>query len=591
MLNGGCSDNYGQPVTLDDFQLYLITQYPSLFATAFMHEPDTGGPWKMSEEWQYQAESADYLLGDVVHEDAAEVGKTREITVLLLWSSFTNHGGRLRKPVSLVGAPLSSHLGEISRAIEEQVELNPDLKAITRLKKGKRWKRYEENHLLMEFNTGAWIFFRPSGSDGNAFRGIHANAFVKMDEATKLKNPMIWSEFWRAMKPTATSRIYSVPDGDRSCDFYSQCQQAMPFEEFKRRHPDGYTGKGKPPTIKFNWPKSLMPDPFWNEARRRYFIGKYHGEDSSGYVRNCLGGWGDPESTAFPWSTFGPCLTDIPEYRRLKVMVDAKSGEVSLELTRFEAIRVGNKLTGNEVLLWDRREPLSEWADEADRRTAIENIVFSAFADMPKGDNWCGADLGQTRDPTEIMVKLERGNLWRLHTRINLRGVEYQHQAEFIRAVDMLADPDAERPAWGIDPGSAGTTVIGILSEDRFADRDLAQRATGYAFGGGYDAVDLAGEVIMTKNEKKDEVPLRQNGKELSTDLLTMAMQARRAQYSLDPELSLYYPSHTYKQGSRWRIFATVDDHTIDADRQLMLNRVLAGDGGGDSFACGAHER
>src|SRR5690606_41561870 len=59
-------------------------------------------------------------------------------------------------------------------------------------------------------------YYRPGGHDGEAFRGVHVNAFGFFDEAAKVKNAVIFSEFWRALKPGCRSRVYSVPDGDRS---------------------------------------------------------------------------------------------------------------------------------------------------------------------------------------------------------------------------------------------------------------------------------------------------------------------------------------------------------------------------------------
>jgi hypothetical protein len=47
----------------------------------------------------------------------------------------------------------------------------------------------------------------------------------------------------------------------------------------------------------------------------------------------------------------------------------------------------------------------------------------------------------------------------------------------------------------------------------------------------------------------------------------------------------LMYPSHTYRQGSRHRLFKDVDDHVIDADRVLTLRVVLPGDNQEDLFA------
>jgi len=569
------------PFSVEDVQGYLITQLPSLFATAFMHEPDTGAPY---EFWDYQLPSVDYIAGDVIHEDGAEVGKTREIISLLLWSAFTSHGGKLKRPHSLIAAPLQTHLNEIIDAIVEQVENNPDLKAITQ----KGWHRKAPHH-RMEFTTGAIIDFRPAGVDGNAFRGVHANAFVVFDEATKVKNKLIWSEFWRARKPAATSRIYSVPDGDRSCDFFTQCQFAIPYDEFIKRYPNGYyTGKHEPPVVKFHWAKTMMPAPFWSESRRRKFIDMYNGEDSSGYVRNVLGLWGDPASSVFPWSTFGPCMIDIPEYRRLKVMVDSHSGTVALELMRFEAMQDGNRMTGREVVIWDRHIPIAEWDTEETCRSSIEQIVFTAFPDMPSGEYGMGCDLGQTKDPTELLLFRKVGDNKRMTIRTHLRGVEYKHQCEFIRAMDILADPEAKLPAIGCDPGNAGTAVMGILGGSRFEGRNFESRLSGYGFGNAYDAVDLQGNPI---EDQKTGKSLRQNGKELSTDLIVMAMQSRKRFYPLDPELALYYPSHTYAQGPRYRKFCTNNDHIIDADRQEMMNSVLGDGGRFDAFSCGAEQR
>jgi len=47
----------------------------------------------------------------------------------------------------------------------------------------------------------------------------------------------------------------------------------------------------------------------------------------------------------------------------------------------------------------------------------------------------------------------------------------------------------------------------------------------------------------------------------------------------------LYYPNHTYREGTRHRIFKKEDDHLIDADRVLTLRIILPGDGTEDIFA------
>jgi hypothetical protein len=69
-------------------------------------------------------------------------------------------------------------------------------------------------------------------------------------------------------------------------------------------------------------------------------------------------------------------------------------------------------------------------------------------------------------------------------------------------------------------------------------------------------------------------------------------MQKRKAQYPLDPELVQIYTSQVYRQRPRWRTFPNKNDHLVDADRALIINRVLSGNfGSHNAFACGAHQR
>ena len=583
----------GKQLSVEDFQWLLIGARPHLFANTFLREPDTREPY---EFWPYQLPSVNYRRGDVIHKDGAEVGKTREIITLLLWSCYTLHnlelldprGRPVRRVHSLVGAPLTGNLKDIIDAIDEQFDL--DESGHLKMMCGKAWHEKAPYH-KMKFGHAdgtAIIDFRPAGISGAAFRGIHANAFGLKEEAALEKNPKQWSEYKRALKPTATERDYSVPDGDRNSAFYHRAASSLPWDEFRLRYPQGFTGPGKPPRVLFTWDKTMMPPPFWSDDRRREYIRDFGGEDSPGYQQNVLGKDGDPADSVFPWGTMGPCVVDIHEYRCLKVLVNKEENEATFELYRFEPV-AGAK-DGEELLLWERTESISDWRDEETCRSSIEQLVFEAFGQLPTGIPWAGADLGQTRDPTEITVALERGTTMRRVVRISLRGVEYIHQAEFLRAVDIVADPDAERPMWGVDEGNAGTAVIGILNQSRFDDQ-FDDRILGVQFGSAFEAVDLDGEPIMVKGSDGEEKQLRQNGKELGTDLIVMGMQKHRAQYPLDPEVISHYSSHTATQGQRWRIYSKKNDHTIDADRVMMINKVLASEGGGDSFACGASKR
>ena len=73
----------------------------------------------------------------------------------------------------------------------------------------------------------------------------------------------------------------------------------------------------------FQWPKTIMPAPFWSKARKKFYVEQYGGEDAPEYQHNVLGQDGDPENTVFPWHHFSHCIKDVPEYRCLKILVDS----------------------------------------------------------------------------------------------------------------------------------------------------------------------------------------------------------------------------------------------------------------------------
>jgi len=138
---------------------------------------------------------------------------------------------------------------------------------------------------------------------------------------------------------------------------------------------------------------------------------------------------------------------------------------------------------------------------------------------------------------------------------------------------------------WGLDFGNAGSAVVHILQgQETYAGKNYEDRLTGYLFGGAYDAVNENGETIIDKKTRK---PVRLSAKELATDLLTTKMQRLELHYPYDPDIILYYPSHTYRNGQNRRIYKDIDDHAIDADRVLTLRVVLPGDNEEDLFACG----
>ena len=93
---------------------------PLRWAETFLFEPDSGDPYRF---WDYQRPSMRAWMQDVIHQDGAECGKTREIIALTAWAGCTAMGGRVPNPWSLIAAPQQTHLDEIILALEEQPNL------------------------------------------------------------------------------------------------------------------------------------------------------------------------------------------------------------------------------------------------------------------------------------------------------------------------------------------------------------------------------------------------------------------------------------------------------------------------------------
>ena len=105
-------------LTTEQAVFVYVCEDPVLWAQAFLTEPDTGEPYRF---WKYQIPSVRAWDQDVIHKDGAEVGKTREIGILIMWACCTGMGGAVPRPWILVGAPQQTHLDEIIMEIEDHV--------------------------------------------------------------------------------------------------------------------------------------------------------------------------------------------------------------------------------------------------------------------------------------------------------------------------------------------------------------------------------------------------------------------------------------------------------------------------------------
>ncbi|MCP4747286.1 MAG: hypothetical protein GY874_14270 [Desulfobacteraceae bacterium] len=546
--------------TLEEFQLAIICDDPLLWCQAFLREPEDPDHKEPYNFFDYQIESLRYD-GSTIHKCGAEVGKTREIVAWVMHKMFTAPGGS-----GIIGAPQQTHLDEIIEALVDQFNWNPDLTAVL-----KRHKKHP--HHAFYLNNGFKVDFRPSGHDGEAYRGVHVRTFAIKDEAAKDKNKRQWSEFWRAMKPGAVAKIYSVPDGDRSCEFFKLGQRAARTSSDAPKI-EGMSGHLKNLEFRlFKWAKTAMPYPYWSKERKKFYVEQFGGEDAPEYQHNVLGEDGDPENTVFPWHQLKLCIKDVPEYRALKILVDTSQGEVIVTGYRcLYTVKDGEPIPQTQTLI-DKVYSKARFFDrQKDQGSEFTQLIKQFFVSAP-GAKRGGADLGFSGDPTEIIVKNIIGKRERLVARLQLKHVTYDQQCQALDALDDVYAP-AESITWGTDFGNAGSAVAHDLQGlEIYEDKDYDDRLRGYMFESTADNVDEDGDpVIDAKTGKPAKITL----KELATDILVKKMQRQELEYPPDPDIVLFYTNHTVRMGQRHRIFKKEDDHLIDADRTQMLAKLLS---------------
>lgn len=577
-------------ITVDEALFVFTCEDPLRWSETYLVEPDTGDPYRF---WDYQRPSIRAWMQDVVHQDGAECGKTREIIALIAWAGCTAVGGRVANPWSLVAAPQQTHLDEIILALEEQfgaAESGTGDSVLSHF-----WLKPKKTpHVMHRFLAPnpvnpkrpsiARTYYRPGGHDGEAFRGVHVNAFGFFDEAAKVKNAVIFSEFWRALKPGCRSRIYSVPDGDRSTEYFKLTQTArlnlQPQE-------DGFR--------LFRWQQTMKPAPFWDAKREADMVRRFGGRNTPGYQRNVLGEWGQAENPVWPFATLLPNVVDLPDYRVFKLQADAEADTLSIEVMAVDLTVQDGRKIGQYRWLQDSTVPLSpllRGSDDA-RRQAMADILRPHLPVVAHGLFWGGADLGERNDPTEIILSEEVGTLWRDRVRIHAKGFPYNLQKELIAALDSLF---GNLPFWGADLGSAGTTVVkDLIAEDRFANLHFEDRLVGFHFQQSIECIGEDGEALQDQDPTSGATKIiAAPAKHWATQCISARLQAGGYALPYDPEAINAMATQTARQGAKWPIYSKHDDHVPDARRQQMLRKIrsILDDGGGvDLFTSSLVER
>jgi hypothetical protein len=580
-----------QILDIDSLQWWLINADPVLWVeTNLVNKPeDGGGLWQL---FPYQKPSIRFR-GHVVHQDGAEVGKSREIVGLLLWSCLAVERGSV-----LVGSALDGDLDEIWEEVEWQLSANPFLRRSLRNSTTKPYRR-------LTWRNGLRALFRPAGHDGRAYRGIHVKGFLLHDEAAKVVNPRSWAEFWRAAKPGCEIRIYSVPTGDRECTFQRIADGAFPadsiiFPDAPRRLIEQLLepGSGGIPEdvrslardlggrvwVKFHWPKTIMPAPFWCEERRQEFIGFYGGPDEPGYVHNVLGLPGDPEYSVFPERLLKPALTWIPDYLSLSFRWDSRSGQLDALSRRLNP----SYPWGEEELSSAEDEPegedeveeiglqpyltvlqdaldVSAWDTwKADRRREAITDLARFFVRPIPGDLTAGVDVGSA-SVTEILFQRRNGLSDTLVLRLHLTGWNWYAQRDFILALDAILRPAG---GWGFDATGVGRVLVDLLAPE------LGDRLSGYVFNRATPAIDpTTGEIQLDPNTGREVLI---SYKELGTQLIERRLHGRGLELPFDPEVRHLLANHTYSQSGDTRRYSKINDHLVDALRVAELRKLTA---------------
>jgi hypothetical protein len=604
-----------QVLDVDRLQWWLLNADPVLWVeTNLVNKPeDGGGLWQL---FPYQRPSLRFR-GHVVHQDGAEVGKSREIVGLLLWGCLAAERGSV-----LVGSALDGDLDEIWEEVEWQLSANPFLADSLRTRTTKPYRR-------LTWRNGLRVLFRPAGHDGRAYRGIHVRGWLLHDEAAKVVNPRSWSEFWRAAKPGCEIRIYSVPTGDRQCTFQRIADNAVPADSIvpgdtpelvlaqllrptSTTAPEGTRALardlGGRVWVRFHWPKTIMPHPFWCEERRQEFVGFYGGPDEPGYVHNVLGLPGDPEYSLFPERLLKPALIWIPDYLSVSFRWDSRAGQLDGLSRRLnpsypwgdegpEVRASSSPSPGGRECGWERG-PGGEGPDDSEeaegpadalqpyltvlqdtldvsgwdqwdaghRRQTISDLARFFVRSLP-GDLTAGVDVGSAT-VTEILFERRNALADVLVLRLHLTGWNWYAQRDFILALDAILHPAG---GWGFDATGVGRVLVDLLAPE------LGDRLSGYVFNRATPALDpTTGEAQLDPASGREVLI---SYKELGTQLIERRLHGRGVrglELPFDPEVRHLLANHTYSQSGDSRRFSKHNDHLVDALRVAELRKLTA---------------
>ena len=230
----------------------------------------------------------------IVHLDGRSVGKTIDLSTLLLHCTFVNRGRSV-----LVAAPYQGQLNMIAEEVEFQLNHNPLLRdnVVLRANGQPTIKRHPYFEVL--FRNGCALYFRPAGDHGDVFRSLHVDLLL-VDEAAWLST-RAWNALRQCLNPDGVMRVYSTPNGLRNTPYY-RITQSKDWQVFR-------------------WPSWLVPG--WTDERDRELAEFYGGKNTPGYQHEVAGEHGAPSFGAFNVKQVMRAVTSISDYRRVDLTGEA----------------------------------------------------------------------------------------------------------------------------------------------------------------------------------------------------------------------------------------------------------------------------
>jgi len=245
----------------------------------------------------YQREDLECTAPKIVHRDGRSVGKTVDLSTMVLWYAFMHPGKSV-----LVAAPYQGHLDTIIEEVEHQLNTNDILRDSVALKANGSPKIKRKPYFEVGFTNGANVYFRPGGTGGYAFRSLHVDLLL-VDEAAWIPE-VAWEALRQCLNPNGQFRVYSTPNGLRNTYYYRITQSKI----WKR----------------FHWPSWTSPD--WSPEREKELEDFYGGKGTPGWQHEVAGEHGKPTYGAFDPVLVIDALSKIKNYRQVSITGDVLKG-------------------------------------------------------------------------------------------------------------------------------------------------------------------------------------------------------------------------------------------------------------------------